>query len=260
MRSAAGAAGVSLRRDEPVSRSSFDSRGLAHRMMIVYRVGPGCGLAPGVLLRRRGVPKTSIVPMFSRKFERRIYIATAILALSGLLGVSFGAYVLWPERREAGYEPAQPIPFSHRLHAGDLSVHCLYCHTGASQGAQAFVPPLSTCMGCHTEVQPKNPNGEMRPGIAALLTHVQKAEPIHWAKVHDLADFVYFDHSRHVAAKLACQECHGPVETMDYMRREHGMKMGWCLDCHKQKLPDDDPAAALGRSTRAPIHCTTCHR
>ena len=198
--------------------------------------------------------------MFTKKFERRIYIAVAVLVFSAALGVSFGAYILWPERREAGYEPPQPILFSHKLHAGTLQIDCLYCHYGAKHGAQALVPPVSTCMNCHREVQPKDKQGQIKPGIATLLEHWEKAEPIRWNKVHDLADFVYFDHSRHLAAGLACQECHGPVETMDHMRREYGQKMNWCLGCHKQPPTETSPPAEPGRATRAPINCSTCHR
>jgi len=198
--------------------------------------------------------------MFTRAFERRIYVAVAVLVFSGLLGVSFGAFILWPSRREAGYEPEQPIAFSHKLHAGELQIDCLYCHSGADKGAHAWVPPVSTCMNCHSEVRPKDDQGNLKPGIVTLLEHWDQDEPIRWNKVHDLADFVYFDHSRHVGAGLECQECHGPVETRDTMRREYGMKMSWCLECHKQELPEDDPALERGWTTRAPIHCTACHR
>ena len=195
--------------------------------------------------------------MFSRKFEHRVYVAVGVLAFSGALGVSFGAYVLWPERRESGYEPVQPIAFSHKVHAGTLQIECLYCHVGAERGAHAWVPPVSTCMNCHTEVQPKDTAGKLKPEIAKLLEHWERQEPIRWNKVHDLADFVYFNHSRHVASGLYCHECHGPVMSMDHMRRVHGMKMSWCLNCHKQ-APDEE--AAEQRDTRAPINCTTCHR
>jgi len=198
--------------------------------------------------------------MFSRAFERRIYVAVAVLVFSGSLGVSFGAYVLWPERREAGYQPEQPIAFSHKLHAGELQIDCLYCHSNASKGAHATVPPVSTCMNCHAEVPPKAAQGNTKPEIAPLLNHWEQHEPIRWNKVHDLADFAYFDHSRHVGSGLECQECHGAVERMDHVRREHGMKMSWCLDCHKQSPPEDDPAVEPGQATRAPIHCTACHR
>ncbi len=115
-------------------------------------------------------------------------------------------------------------------------------------------------MNCHLQVQPKDDQGNLKPEIAILLEHWDKAQPIRWNKVNDLADFVYFDHSRHVSAGLECQECHGPVEQRDTMRREYGLKMSWCLNCHKQKLPDDDPAVAQGQMTRALIHCSTCHR
>jgi hypothetical protein len=115
-------------------------------------------------------------------------------------------------------------------------------------------------MNCHAQVQPKDEQGNLKPGIATVLEHWEQKEPIRWNKVHDLADFAFFDHSQHVMAGLACQQCHGRVERMEHMRRVYGMKMSWCLECHKQKLPEDDPAIERGRSTRAPIHCTTCHR
>ena len=198
--------------------------------------------------------------MFSKKFERRVYVAAAVLAASGALGVSFGAYILWPERRETGYEPEQPIPFSHKLHAGTLQIDCLYCHSGAREGAHAYVPSVSTCMNCHSQVQPRDNLGNLKPGIATLLESWQHSEPIRWNKVYDLADFVYFNHSRHLAAGLECQKCHGAVERMEHVRRQHGMKMSWCLNCHKQAPPADDPAIEPGRSTLAPIHCTACHR
>lgn len=198
--------------------------------------------------------------MFTRKFERRIYIAVGSLVLSGALGVAFGAYILWPERREAGYEPAQPIDFSHRLHAGTLQIDCMYCHSGVDRGAHALVPPVSTCMNCHTEVQPKDGQGNVRPEIAKLLEYWERSEPIRWNKVHDLADFAYFDHSRHIVTGVACEECHGPVEKMEHIRRVHGMKMSWCLDCHKQAPSEAGSAMSPERSTRAPINCTVCHR
>ncbi|MHC4441155.1 MAG: cytochrome c3 family protein [Planctomycetota bacterium] len=198
--------------------------------------------------------------MFTRKFERRIYIALAVFLFSCVLGISFGVYVLWPSRLEAGYEPAQPIGYSHKLHAGTLKIECLYCHCQADKGPYATLPSISTCMICHKEVQSKDDRGNLKPDTAVLLEHWEQKKPIIWNKVNDLADFTYFDHSRHLAADMKCQECHGPVETMEHMRREYGLKMSWCLDCHKQKLSEGDSAMAEGRTTRAPINCTTCHR
>lgn len=198
--------------------------------------------------------------MFSKRFERRVYLALGTLGFAAALGGSFGAYVLWPSRREAGYAPKQPIPYSHKLHAGELEIECLYCHSQADKGPHATVPDVAVCMKCHEQVQTKDENGELTPGMVTLLEHWREKKPLVWNKVHDLADFVYFDHSRHVLADVTCQECHGPVETMERMRREYGQKMSWCLDCHKQELSEDDPARKPGRSTRAPIDCSTCHR
>jgi hypothetical protein len=175
---------------------------------------------------------------------------------------------------EAGYEPVQPIPFSHKTHAGDMQIACLYCHSQADRGALATVPPLSTCMKCHDQVTPRDDRGNLKPGIETLLAHWERREPVAWEKVNDLADFVYFDHSRHVNAGVSCQECHGPVETMERVRREYGLKMSWCLDCHRQPAADaaatkpaePDPdrsgpdAGRINRGIRAPIHCTACHR
>jgi hypothetical protein len=198
--------------------------------------------------------------MFTRKFERRVYIAVAVFALSLMVGLSFGAYVLWPSNLEAGYEPAQPLPYSHKTHAGTLQIKCLYCHTQAETGPYATVPALAICMNCHQEVQTKDETGSIKAGIVTLLSHWEKKEPIAWTKVNDLADFAYFDHSRHMVSGLTCQECHGPIETMEHVRREYGLKMSWCLDCHKQSPTPGSAAAARGSETRAPIQCMTCHR
>jgi hypothetical protein len=198
--------------------------------------------------------------MFTRKFDRKVHLALAVLLFSLALGAAFGSYVLWPSRREAGYEPAQPVPFSHKIHAGDVQIECLYCHSGADKTAQATVPSVANCMNCHEQVQTKDDNGELKEGIRLLLEHWEQKKPIVWNRVYDLADFAYFDHSRHLAADLECQECHGPVETMEHLRREYGQKMSWCIDCHKQEPTEDQLAKDRHWDTRAPIHCTTCHR
>ena len=198
--------------------------------------------------------------MFSKKFDRRIYLAVAVILFATSLGLSFGVYVLWPSRREAGYMPGQPLPFSHKLHAGDLKIECLYCHSQADQGPHATVPPISTCMKCHEHVQTRDTQGKLMPGIAILLDHWERSEPLRWNKVNDLADFVYFDHSRHVNADVTCQECHGAVETFEHMQRQYGLKMRWCLACHRQKAEKVRTGNDLDPTTRAPIHCTTCHR
>jgi hypothetical protein len=96
--------------------------------------------------------------------------------------------------------------------------------------------------------------------MAKLLDHWEKKQPVAWEKVNDVADFVYFDHSRHVNAGVDCADCHGKVEQMEVLERAYGLKMSWCLDCHNQDPPQGSRAEELGWETRAPTHCTTCHR
>ena len=198
--------------------------------------------------------------MFTKNFDRRVYIALGVFLFAGALGAAFGMFILWPSHREAGYMPEQPIPYSHKLHAGDLKIECRYCHTNADKGPNATVPPLSTCMKCHEQVQTKDEKGNLKPGLAILLDNWKKREPVKWNKVSTLADFVYFDHSRHVNSDIKCQECHGPVETFEHMFRHKGLKMSWCLNCHRRDVVKKDEQGQPVTAQRAPIFCSTCHR
>lgn len=197
--------------------------------------------------------------MFTKKFDRRIRLLGGVLFFSLVLGGAFGTYALWPANLERGYQPAQPIEFSHAIMAGKHDIACVYCHSTVETGPHAGMPTVATCMKCHEKIQTKDSRGELKPGIAKLLEHWNTKTPIQWEKVHDLADFVYFDHSRHMApaSGLQCEDCHGDVKTMDRVYRVNSLKMGWCLDCHMQPPP---AGTTDGRPTRAPIHCSTCHR
>ncbi len=128
-----------------------------------------------------------------------------------------------------GYAPTQPIEFSHKIHAGDNKVPCLYCHYGAMQSRHAGIPAASLCMNCHGLLQKETAE------LQKLRETIQLQRPVSWIKVHNLPDFVYFNHSQHVQANVACQTCHGPIESMARVRQEAPLTMGWCLDCHKQK-------------------------
>lgn len=151
---------------------------------------------------------------------------------------------------QQGYEPAQPIAFSHALHAGELKMNCQYCHFGASQSRHAGVPPASVCMGCHTQVKPGSPE------IQKLTKAVAAGVPIEWVRVHRLPDFAWFSHQNHVAAEVACQTCHGPVETMARVQQHETMTMGFCLDCHRKTLAEPQP----GKKLAPPTDCSACHR
>lgn len=149
-----------------------------------------------------------------------------------------------------GYEPDQPINYSHKIHAGDNQMQCLYCHVGAERGPNAGIPPANVCMNCHWMVKTDSPE------IQKLKKAVDEGKPIEWVKVHNLPDYVRFNHSRHVKSGMACQECHGPIETMAKVRQVSPLTMGWCLDCHRAKgiaAPVQDPAKATGSD------CSSCH-
>ncbi|MFQ5609322.1 MAG: cytochrome c3 family protein, partial [Woeseiaceae bacterium] len=149
-----------------------------------------------------------------------------LVIVGGLAGILIGYWAnaaFFP-----GTAPVQPIEFSHRVHAGDFEIPCMYCHVQARRSPVAGVPSVNKCVGCHSVVATE------RPQIRTLMNYWANKEPIPWIKVHDLPDFVHFTHKRHVQAGIECQECHGPVETMDRVSREAPVKMGLCLACHKK--------------------------
>ncbi len=151
----------------------------------------------------------------------------------------------------------QPIAYSHMLHAGTLGIQCEYCHTMARKSIHAGVPPTETCMGCHKLVDSTG-----RPELEKLKGYWERQEEIPWVKVHDLPDFVHFNHKRHVKAGVQCEECHGQVkETMTVARRVNSLNMGWCLECHKTHPSVDENYGAGAELRRAEMKdCTTCHK
>lgn len=151
---------------------------------------------------------------------------------------------------QQGYEPAQPIAYSHAQHAGEYKMDCQYCHYGAARSRHAGVPSPVVCMNCHRQVK------KDAPEIKALAEAVDSGKPFAWTRVHRLPDFVYFDHSRHVASPtgpVACQTCHGPVEQMVRVRQVETMSMGWCIDCHRQT------AKTSGGKQAPSTDCAACH-
>lgn len=134
---------------------------------------------------------------------------------------------------DQNYEPKQPIPFSHKLHAGQYKIDCNYCHTGVTKSAKANIPSINICMNCHSEIHEGPKHG--KEGIAILLDHYKNNKPIEWVRVHNLPDFAYFNHSQHVAVGgVECQTCHGPIDTMEVVRQFSPLTMGWCINCHRE--------------------------
>ncbi len=158
-----------------------------------------------------------------------------------------------PARYALGYAPEQPIPFSHRVHAGANRIPCQYCHTNANRSRAATIPAAQTCMNCHRFIVMADSDYINKDVVARLQTD----EPLKWKRVYHLPDYVFFDHRSHVQSGVQCQTCHGPVQTMDVVSRVMDMRMGRCLDCHR------DPTAYLPPNSsikKGPTDCTACHR
>jgi mono/diheme cytochrome c family protein len=135
--------------------------------------------------------------------------------------------------RQQGYSPDQPVQFSHKVHAGQNKIDCLYCHHTAETSKSAGIPTTQLCMNCHNVVKTGTVTGEVE--IAKVLESWETGIPIEWVRVHNLPDHVWFSHAQHVnVGNRDCQECHGPVEKMDRITQVHDLSMGWCLDCHRQ--------------------------
>lgn len=161
------------------------------------------------------------------------------------------------EPNNQGYQPTQPIVYSHAVHAGSLKIPCQYCHYSAERGRNAGIPSASICMNCHGQVQKDHPE------ILKVKAAIADERPIEWVRVHQLPDHAFFDHSIHVASGVACQTCHGEIESMGLVRQEMPLTMGWCIDCHRQKGMEEAqargvPAARAQRANRL-TDCAVCH-
>jgi Cytochrome c7 and related cytochrome c/Class III cytochrome C family len=133
---------------------------------------------------------------------------------------------------EVGYQPEQPVDYSHKLHAGDLGIDCRYCHNTVEKAAFAAVPPTETCMNCHAKVRTES--DKLLPVRESWATD----QPVPWVRVHNLPDYVYFDHSAHLAAGVGCVSCHGRVDQMPKVTQVQPLSMSWCLDCHRNPGPN----------------------
>jgi cytochrome c2 len=207
---------------------------------------------------KEGIPATEPVPFYRNK----AYIAFIILILFVLGGywVVEGAIGLG---RQQGYQPEQPIFYSHKVHAGVNQISCLYCHSNALDSKHATVPPLNVCMNCHAAINDytKGPklyreDGSEVDGTAEIQKlysytgydpktsryNTATAKPVEWIKIHSLPDHVFFSHAQHTkAGKVQCQTCHGPIQEMNEVKQFAPLSMGWCVNCHrttKVNFPD----------------------
>ena len=218
----------------------------------------------------------------SQIFHRSLNIWSRVSIVAGVVFVSFLAWVVvslsW-----SGYVTGQsvtvdqPVQFSHAHHVGSMGIDCRYCHTTVEESPFANIPPTKTCMNCHSQIWTNAPI--LEPVRASFRDNT----PLQWTRVHDLPDFVYFNHSIHVAKGVGCATCHGRVDRMPLMLQENSLQMSWCISCHRNPAPNlrpkdqitnmawqppaDDPELGQRLMKEYKIQdvmlltsCSTCHR
>jgi hypothetical protein len=168
-----------------------------------------------------------------------------------LISFAVTYYVSRPERDGIGYQPEQPIKFSHKLHAGTMAIDCKYCHIGTEKSRYAVIPSVNICMNCHSAARKNSPE------IIKLTKYYNQGIPVPWKRIHRLPDYVYFNHSVHVNKGIDCFNCHGIIKNMDVVQQIKSFTMASCLDCHKnihKYLPN------LTAINNGPTNCFACHR
>ena len=203
----------------------------------------------------------------------RVTIALVLLGAGGVLWAAYrinsGAFIT-----DVGVAKQQPVPFSHKHHVGDDGIDCRYCHTSVETSAFAGIPPTETCMTCHSQIWA---NAEV---LEPVRESFRTGQSLEWVRIHDLPDYVYFNHSIHIHKGVGCATCHGRVDQMPLTMKVNTLYMRWCIECHRApekylrpreevfnmayEPPEDQ--AALGRRLMADYHvqsltdCVTCHR
>lgn len=247
--------------------SNFSIAGIALIILVSIAVlvvlGRAVKMLERLILKKQGVEvveeeNVSFADGTRRLFKNKKFVFFFILCLIIALG-SYGWMGMWNTGVHTGYQPVQPIKFSHELHAGVNQIDCQYCHAGAFKSKNATIPSVNVCMNCHKSVQATEKyNGEISPEIQKIYTAIgydpntmtydkSKEKPVEWVRVHNLPDFAYFNHSQHVVVgeeairkekglkpnEPVCFACHGPVDTMEEIYQYSPLTMKWCVNCHK---------------------------
>lgn len=165
--------------------------------------------------------------MFSRRFDMGVKVGGAVAGTVALCVFLIGYFGVRNDVADVGYRPQQPVPFSHKVHAGYTQISCQYCHAGVEVSGHSPVPSVQTCMNCHTVVRNESPK------LKLVRDNYEKGTPIEWARIHKVPDYAHFNHSRHIRAQIDCKSCHGPIEEMGVVSQFKPLTMGWCLDCHR---------------------------
>jgi mono/diheme cytochrome c family protein len=231
-------------------------------IIVLIVLGRAVKMLERLILQKQGIEvveeeTVSLSAGVGRLFKNKKFVFFSVLCLIIVLG-SFGWMGMWNTGVHTGYQPVQPIKFSHELHAGINQIDCQYCHTGPFKSKNATIPSLNVCMNCHKNVQARTEDGQVSPEIQKIYNALgydadkqtydkTKEKPIEWVRVHNLPDFAYFNHSQHVVVgeeairkekglkptDPVCFACHGPVNTMEEIRQFSPLTMKWCINCHK---------------------------
>lgn len=212
--------------------------------------------------------------IFPKSSDLILKVAGAVIGLGAVAGAAAYAYYSYPTVIDTGYQPVQPVPYSHKLHAGDMGIDCFYCHYTVYKAAFAAVPPTQVCMNCHTKVKDQSPRLEL------VRESFRTGQAIPWVQIHRLPDFVFFNHQAHVTAGVSCVSCHGRIDQMVEVRQEKPLNMAFCLECHRDPAPNIRPAELVTRldwvpdrdareigqeiinqkHLSPPLDCSGCHR
>ncbi len=223
--------------------------------------------------------------LFPRWVNRFLLVLGAVVGIGVVYAGALGGLVTDPDTLNVGYQPEQPVPFSHALHAGQLRMDCRYCHNTVFDAAHAAIPPTATCVNCHS---PANEDG--LTALAAVQADSPNLEPIHeswetgqsmeWIRVHNLPEFVYFNHAAHVNSGVSCVTCHGRIDQMEVVHQAKQLSMAWCIECHRnpeshlrpkefvtkldwERDPDVHPTGEELKEQNhinPQVNCAVCHR
>jgi hypothetical protein len=212
-----------------------------------------------------------IFPRWTNKIPHLLGVGGPLVLITVVSAIWYYAS---PWYTDVGYQPVQPVEFSHKLHAGEMGLDCRYCHNAVEVSARAAVPPTATCMNCHAKVKLKSKK------LALVRESAKTGKAIPWVRVHMVPDYAFFNHQVHVAAGVGCVSCHGRIDQMERVTLDQPLSMSWCLDCHRNPTPHlrpkdqitnmrYDPVAsgynavadpARTRDLDPPKHCSGCHR
>jgi formate-dependent nitrite reductase cytochrome c552 subunit len=221
---------------------------------------------------------SDIFPKWTNRLPALVIVGAIVAGAGTVAGVW---YYFTPKYARVGYQPIQPVPFSHAVHVNQLGLDCRYCHNGVEKSWYSNIPTASTCMNCHTQILPNDAR------LALVRESAQTDKPIPWVQIHKTPEYVYFNHSVHVNRGVSCVECHGPINQMDEVYHAKPLSMDFCLNCHRNpaefvRPPDkvtqldwkwsDDPKEAARMQKRFGTdavrdwkieslqNCSACHR